>query len=1133
MGKMAQSVNCSLDDIDLNALKDPAGIFDLIEVVGNGTYGQVYKGRHTKTGQLAAIKVMDVTEDEEEEIKLEINVLKKYSHHRNIATYYGAFIKKSPPGKDDQLWLVMEYCATKGQSLKEEWIAYISREILRGLQHLHFNKVIHRDIKGQNVLLTDNAEVKLVDFGVSAQLDRTIGRRNTFIGTPYWMAPEVIACDENPDATYDNRSDLWSLGITALEMAESQPPLCDMHPMRALFLIPRNSPPRFKSGKKWSKRFHSFIESVLVKDYHQRPYTDQLLKHPFIKDQTTERQVRIQLKDHIDRCKKHKQKDREEVFYSGSDNDEEEVVQPGEPSSIIQAPTGDTLKRNFQQIQEHQIRNHGKKNDKEEIPEPGPPSRPALPSRLLSQEAVAPHTQRPLPPPPQNRENKPSTPPQHQPREHNNRNEHRERDQRNSHIGKQPQAQARKPEELDRLAQHLSDLGNLGAAEREKERERDREREREKDIRGYQERMRQNGGGKQVEPVVLAPQVEDDSSDDEDDGRVANDGTLLASDPPKPLPPEGALPHNALQGPPPSRPLPPTPDENADERNRTLVMPRGPRRGSEGSHRFERGKPNRNSCQGEITKSKQERAQPFVDSGGGGSPGENKAHRRNDSEPPAGPLRRQHTDGVLARRSEMVRTSRIELALQGGARNNVQVPKSNKGEPVLMDYALHRGEEVRPPLRRQVSLDSELNATSADKSPGGGRHEWGGPRREKTDLEYRRAELRSELERRRVSRDGAPTSQRQDSSEDSQQKEYNLLQDRNRGNDSNQSGMGTPGSHTSSVLPDLLPQSSSSPNGSRHDKSNEEFQYRSCLDRSLPPVPLQNKQRSFLAYGFGVGGTGPQRRDSHVTVNVAPTSHEMNDTPEIRKRFQQMEVLSDQNILVTISGKKNRVRVYYLSWLKSKILRTEAAMDRRNGFINVGDLNGAVHFKIVKYERIKFLVIALRDSIEIYAWAPKPYHKFMAFKSFGDLQQRPQLVDLTVEEGSRLKVIYGSSQGFHAIDIQNPITPHTIVTLPNSNGLQLLICYDNEGVYVNTYGKVTKNMMLQWGEMPTSVAYIGTGQIMGWGNKAIEIRFCGRRATWMECLCTKKLRNLNSFANAMTKSSFHRPKEVLRAKYIS
>ena len=176
---------------------------------------------------------MDVTEDEEEEIKLEINVLKKYSHHRNIATYYGAFIKQSPPGKDDQLWLVMEYCgagsvtdivkSTKGQSLKEDWIAYVCRyvsiklvhyiysnkinrqrptlihfkrlnyrEVIRGLTHLHGCKVIHRDIKGQNVLLTDNAEVKLVDFGVSAPLDRTIGRRNTFIGTPYWMAPEVM-----------------------------------------------------------------------------------------------------------------------------------------------------------------------------------------------------------------------------------------------------------------------------------------------------------------------------------------------------------------------------------------------------------------------------------------------------------------------------------------------------------------------------------------------------------------------------------------------------------------------------------------------------------------------------------------------------------------------------------------------------------------------------------------------------------------------------------------------------------------------------------------------------------------------------------------------------------------------------
>ncbi|CAH2247648.1 TRAF2 and NCK-interacting kinase isoform X1 [Pelobates cultripes] len=350
----------SLDEIDLSALRDPAGIFELVELVGNGTYGQVYKGRHVKTGQLAAIKVMDVTGDEEEEIKQEINMLKKYSHHRNIATYYGAFIKKNPPGMDDQLWLVMEFCGagsvtdliknTKGNTLKEEWIAYICREILRGLSHLHQHKVIHRDIKGQNVLLTENAEVKLVDFGVSAQLDRTVGRRNTFIGTPYWMAPEVIACDENPDATYDFKSDLWSLGITAIEMAEGAPPLCDMHPMRALFLIPRNPAPRLKS-KKWSKKFQSFIESCLVKNHGQRPSTEQLMKHPFIRDQPNERQVRIQLKDHIDRTKKKRgEKDETEYEYSGSE-EEEEDNDSGEPSSILNLPGESTLRRDFLRLQ--------------------------------------------------------------------------------------------------------------------------------------------------------------------------------------------------------------------------------------------------------------------------------------------------------------------------------------------------------------------------------------------------------------------------------------------------------------------------------------------------------------------------------------------------------------------------------------------------------------------------------------------------------------------------------------------------------------------------------------------------------------------------------------------------------------
>uniref|UniRef100_A0A8C5DTR4 non-specific serine/threonine protein kinase n=1 Tax=Gouania willdenowi TaxID=441366 RepID=A0A8C5DTR4_GOUWI len=734
----------SLDSIDLGALRDPAGIFELVEVVGNGTYGQVYKGRHVKTGQLAAIKVMEVTEEEEEEIKLEINMLKSYSHHRNIATYYGAFIRKGPAGQDHQLWLVMEYCGagsvtdlvkkTKGNCLKEDWIAYICREVLRGLSHLHSHHVIHRDIKGQNVLLTENAEVKLVDFGVSAQLDKTIGRRNTFIGTPYWMAPEVIACDENPEATYDYRSDLWSLGITALEMAEGAPPLCDMHPMRALFLIPRNPPPKLKS-KKWSKRFLSFVDSCLIKNHLHRPLTDVLLRHAFIRDLVNERQVRIMLKDHLDRTRKKREK--------GKEKSQQQRQQLAEQERYKQQLLADRHKRIQQQQEQRQ------------------------------------------------------------------------------------------------KFEDVSDVYSLVSLQFSKH--------------------------QQICEWIRALQLQ------------------------------------------------------------TITI-----------------------CEG-------------------------------------------HTEFISAAFISFIKEHlrRVGHLISGCRGDPIRQEHHRKGSVVNVNPTNIRPQSDAPEIRKyKKKFTAEVLCAGL----------WG----------------------------------------------VNLL-------------VGTE-------------------NGLW------------LLDRSG-----QGKVYSLIS----------------------------------RRRFQQMEVLEGLNVLITISGKKNKLRLYYLSWLRNKILHNDPEVEKRQGWTSVGDLEGCVHYKVVRYEKIKFLVIALKNAVEVFAWAPKPYHKFMAFKSFRSLPQKPLSVDLTVEEGQRLKVIYGSLSGFHAIDvdsgtpfdlylpthIQGSIRPHAIIILPNKAGTEVLVCYEDEGVYIDTYGRITKDTVLQWGEMPASVAYLQSNQVMGWGEKAIELRsantgnlegvFMHKKAQKLKFLCER------------------------------
>ncbi|WOO82852.1 Serine/threonine-protein kinase svkA [Vanrija pseudolonga] len=258
---------------------DQSSAYTLLEKLGTGSFGTVWKAVHNVTEQVVAIKMIDLesTDDEIGEIQAEIAHLSTCSSDQ-VTRYYGSFVKGY------RLWIVMEYLGggscldlLKPGVFTEEQVAIVCRELLVGLEYLHSEGKIHRDIKAANVLLSENGEVKLADFGVAAQLSSHKSQRHTFVGTPFWMAPEVIRRDG-----YDSRADIWSLGITAMEMAKGEPPLAEFHPMRVLFLIPKEKAPRLK-GDQWSQDFKDFIAACLQKAPESRPTAHDLLQHPFIR----------------------------------------------------------------------------------------------------------------------------------------------------------------------------------------------------------------------------------------------------------------------------------------------------------------------------------------------------------------------------------------------------------------------------------------------------------------------------------------------------------------------------------------------------------------------------------------------------------------------------------------------------------------------------------------------------------------------------------------------------------------------------------------------------------------------------------------------------------------------------------
>ncbi|EYB87439.1 hypothetical protein Y032_0263g604 [Ancylostoma ceylanicum] len=265
-----------LDSAALN--KQPEEVFDIVGKLGEGSYGSVHKAVHRESGHTLAIKKVPVDTDLQEIIK-EISIMQQCDS-KYVVKYYGSYFKNS------DLWIVMEYCGAgsvsdimrlRRKTLTEREMSAVLRDTIQGLRYLHDLKKIHRDIKAGNILLNTEGQAKLADFGVAGQLTDTMAKRNTVIGTPFWMAPEVIE-----EIGYDTKADIWSLGITAIEMAEGRPPYADIHPMRAIFMIPTKPPPTFKKPDEWSEEFNDFIKQCLVKKPDDRKTASQLVEHSFI-----------------------------------------------------------------------------------------------------------------------------------------------------------------------------------------------------------------------------------------------------------------------------------------------------------------------------------------------------------------------------------------------------------------------------------------------------------------------------------------------------------------------------------------------------------------------------------------------------------------------------------------------------------------------------------------------------------------------------------------------------------------------------------------------------------------------------------------------------------------------------------
>uniref|UniRef100_A0A8C1SZ56 non-specific serine/threonine protein kinase n=1 Tax=Cyprinus carpio TaxID=7962 RepID=A0A8C1SZ56_CYPCA len=962
--------------------------------------------------------------------------------------------------------------------------------------------------------------------------------------------------------------------------------LCDMHPMRALFLIPRNPPPRLKS-KKWSKKFFSFIETCLVKNYNHRPSTEQLLKHPFIRDQPNERHVRIQLKDHIDRTRKKRgERDETEYEYSGSEEEEEEPQeQEGEPSSIVNVPGESTLRRDFIRLQQENKERSEALRRQQLLQEQQLREQEEYKRQLLAERQKRIEQQK----------------------EQRRRLEEQQRRERE--MRRQQEREQRRKEQEDKRHKEEMELKRKEEEERRRVEEEKRRIDLEQEFihRQLEEEQRHleivqqqllQEQAKLLEHILtvvlipadptLSPCLSISKADERYHKNLQ--GTPHAAPPKQPPLPQGSEPYTNENSPTETsgmhRPMEPQVPIRTTSRSPVLSRQDSPLQ--LGLHNNQAGQ--RNAGINVEPRLLWERVEQLSSRpGSGSSSGSSNSSSQTGSQATSGEKFRFRSSS----KSEGSPMQRPEIAGKKSEKKKDFVRPARHADLTALAKELRSVEDVRPHHKvtdyssSSEDLDSDVDDDVVEQEQGD--KSTSGAENSRT-CSSKLSNGETESVKTRLVHDESESDPATTPSNDVTLIVRQVFPSHNLNHQERNCYAGR-----IHLLPDLIQQSHHSPSSSpssshaspsmspqipmdmlivnETQSSSNTLQKHKSSSSFTPFIDPRLLQISPSSGSFSNDGRlqDPSRKGSVVNVNPINTRPQ-SDTPEIRKykkrfnseilcaalwgvnllvgtesglmlldrsgqgkvyplinrrRFQQMDVLEGLNILVTISGKKNKLRVYYLSWLRNKILHNDPEVEKKQGWTTVGELEGCVHYKVVKYERIKFLVIALKNVVEVYAWAPKPYHKFMAFKSFGDLVHKPHLVDLTVEEGQRLKVIYGSCSGFHAVDvdsgavydiylpthIQTSIQTHAIIILPNTEGIELLVCYEDEGVYVNTYGRITKDVVLQWGEMPTSVAYIRSNQIMGWGEKAIEIRsletghldgvFMHKRAQQLKFLCER------------------------------